>query len=136
MSVAPVGIRCPDHAGTCPRAVTTAAKPATVATKRVRRTAALRGYVIPEFSVTRVLVIVNVLIYLAELLSGSDISGDSGWIFQHGALVVNGGYVGHQLLAAPPGALITGAQAVGLSTESGIGWSLRRSSTTARSISA
>ena len=68
MSAAPVGIRCPDHAATRPRAVTAAVKPATVATKRVRRTAARHGYVIPEFSVTRVLVIVNVRIYLAELL--------------------------------------------------------------------
>ncbi len=108
MTVAPVGIRCPEHAGQRPRAVTTATKPATVASKRVRRTAARHGYVIPEFSVTRALVIANVLVYLFELLTGSGVNGDSGWIFQHGALVVNGVYIGHQLAPIHPG--ITGAQ--------------------------
>jgi membrane associated rhomboid family serine protease len=86
MTVAPVGIRCPDHAGTRPRAVTAATKPATVATKRVRRTAARRGYVIPEFSVTRVLVIVNVAIYFLELAKGGDINGTGNSIYENGAL--------------------------------------------------
>jgi membrane associated rhomboid family serine protease len=102
MTVAPVGIRCPDHAGTRPRAVQTATRPASIAGKRVRRATARRGYVIPEFSVTRTLVIINVLVYLAELASGSGINGDSGWIFQHGALVQNGVYV-HDTIAAVPG---------------------------------
>jgi membrane associated rhomboid family serine protease len=93
MTVAPVGIRCPEHSGTRPRAVTAAAtKPATVATKRVRRTAARHGYVIPEFSVTRVLVVVNVLIYFLELAMGGTIDGTGNKIFEHGALVVNGIY--------------------------------------------
>ena len=102
MTVAPVGIRCPDHAGSRPRAVSAATKPASVASKRVRRTAARHGYVIPEFSVTRALVIVNVLVYLLELLTGSGVYGTAGWIYQHGALVINGQYVGHQLGAYPP----------------------------------
>ena len=92
MTVAPVGIRCPDHAGTRPRAVTAATRPATVATKRVRRTAARHGYVIPEFSVTRVLVILNVAIYLLELATGGTISGTGNKIYEHGALVVNAVY--------------------------------------------
>ena len=115
MSVAPVGIRCPEHAGgTRPRAVTAAVKPASVAGKRVRRTAARHGYVIPEFSVTRALVIANVVVYLAELLTGAGINADSGWIFQHGALVVNGGYAGHQLVPLHPGATVQGVTLHGL----------------------
>jgi membrane associated rhomboid family serine protease len=86
MTVAPVGIRCPDHSGTRPRAVTAASRPATVAGKRVRRTAARHGYVIPEFSVTRVLVVINVLVYFAELAQGAGINADSGSIFVNGAL--------------------------------------------------
>jgi membrane associated rhomboid family serine protease len=86
MTVAPVGIRCPDHSGTRPRAVTAASRPATVAGKRVRRTAARHGYVIPEFSVTRVLVVLNVLVYFAELAQGAGINADSGSIFVNGAL--------------------------------------------------
>jgi membrane associated rhomboid family serine protease len=103
MTVAPVGIRCPDHAGQRPRAVTAATKPASVATKRVRRTAARHGYVIPEFSVTRALVIANVGVYLLELLTGSGVNATSGWIFQHGALVVNGVYFNHTIGVIPPG---------------------------------
>jgi membrane associated rhomboid family serine protease len=86
MTVAPVGIRCPDHAGARPRAVTAATRPASVASKRVRRATARRGYVIPEFSVTRVLVIANVLVYFAELAQGAGINADSGSIFINGAL--------------------------------------------------
>lgn len=89
MSVAPVGIRCPEHAGSRPRAVAAASRPASIAGKRVRRTAARHGYVIPEFSVTRLLVAVNVLVYLAELLAGGTIDGTNNWIFDHGALIRN-----------------------------------------------
>jgi len=89
MTVAPVGIRCPEHAGTRPRAVVAASRPASIAGKRVRRTAARHGYVIPELSVTRLLVIVNVLVYLAELAAGGDIYGQGNWIFDHGALIRN-----------------------------------------------
>src|SRR5579859_5115092 len=86
MTVAPVGIRCPEHAGTRPRAVVAATRPASIAGKRVRRTAARHGYVIPEFSVTRLLVVVNVLVYLAELAGGGTVNGTNNWIFENGAL--------------------------------------------------
>jgi membrane associated rhomboid family serine protease len=123
MTVAPVGIRCPEHAGQRPRAVAAATKPASVAGKRVRRTAARHGYVIPEFSVTRALVIVNVLVYLLELLTGSGVDGTSGWIYQHGALVVNGTYFNNTLVAVHPGqAIPQGLPAVGL--EHGEWWRL------------
>jgi membrane associated rhomboid family serine protease len=89
MTVAPVGIRCPEHAGTRPRAVTAASRPASIAGKRVRRTAARHGYVIPELNVTRLLVAINVLVYLAELATGAGVNATSGWIFDHGALIRN-----------------------------------------------
>jgi membrane associated rhomboid family serine protease len=97
MTVAPVGIRCPEHAGARPRAVTAASRPASIAGKRVRRTAARHGYVIPEFSVTKLLVAVNVLVYLAELAGGSGVNGNSGWIFSHGALLRTGVYANHSI---------------------------------------
>ncbi len=101
MTVAPVGIRCPEHAGSRPRAVVAASRPASVAGKRVRRTAARHGFVIPEFSVTRLLVAINVVIYLAELAAGGDIYGQGNWIFDHGALVINASY--HQFGPADAG---------------------------------
>jgi membrane associated rhomboid family serine protease len=114
MTVAPVGIRCPDHGGARPRAVTTAARPASIAGKRVRRTAARHGYVIPELNVTRLLVGLNVLVYLAELATGAGVNATSGWIFQHGSLVINGGYAGNQLVPVHPGTTFTGIHLIGL----------------------
>jgi membrane associated rhomboid family serine protease len=98
MTVAPVGIRCPEHAGARPRAVAAASRPASIAGKRVRRTAARHGYVIPEFSVTRLLVFLNVFVYLAELATGAGVNGTAGWIFQHGALVRTGVYYQHSIV--------------------------------------
>jgi membrane associated rhomboid family serine protease len=48
--------------------------------------------VIPEFSVTRLLVAINVLVYLAELAAGGDINGTGNWIYDHGVLVRNAFY--------------------------------------------
>jgi membrane associated rhomboid family serine protease len=110
MTVAPVGIRCPEHAGARPRAVAAASRPASMASKRVRRTAARHGYVIPEFSLTKLLVGINVLVYLAELAGGSGVNGDSGWIFQHGALVRTGAYYQHTVV---PGTF-TGVHLIGV----------------------
>jgi membrane associated rhomboid family serine protease len=114
MTVAPVGIRCPEHAGARPRAVTAAARPASIAGKRVRRTAARHGYVIPELNVTRLLVLANVLVYLAELATGAGVNATSGWIFQHGSLVVNGGYIGGTLQPAPASVTVANVPLVGL----------------------
>jgi membrane associated rhomboid family serine protease len=76
MTVAPVGIRCPEHAG----------KPATP-TKRAVRTVRRAGYEGQGAVVTKLLVALNVGIYLAELAGGAGINAQSGWIFDHGALV-------------------------------------------------
>ncbi len=69
MTVAPVGIRCPDHSG----------RARTVRTPRA---------VLPYASayVTRALVAINVGVYLAELANGSGIYGDRGYFFENGAL--------------------------------------------------
>ena len=76
MSVAPVGIRCPDHAGS-PRSQ----QPVTQRVRNVRSSAALQPAI-----VTKTLVGLMVGIYLAELATGATINASSGPIFEHGAL--------------------------------------------------
>ena len=76
MSVAPVGIRCPDHAGS--------SRPQQPVTRRVQhagRSAALQPAI-----VTKVLVGLNVGVYLAELATGATVNANSGKIFEQGAL--------------------------------------------------
>jgi len=67
MTMAPVGIRCPEHAGG----------------QRVMDRAAIQTVVAP---VTRLLIAINVAVYVAELATGSGVYGDRGWIFEHGVL--------------------------------------------------
>jgi membrane associated rhomboid family serine protease len=69
MTVAPVGIRCPQHAG----------RTRTVRTPRT---------VLPFAGayVTRALVALNVGVYLAELANGSGLYGNHGYFFENGAL--------------------------------------------------
>jgi membrane associated rhomboid family serine protease len=69
MTVAPVGIRCPEHAGG-----------SRVRTPRAALTRLSGAYV------TRALVALNVGVYLAELANGSGLYGDRGYIFNNGAL--------------------------------------------------
>jgi len=69
MTVAPVGIRCPEHSGTA---------------RGVRRPRAVIPYT--GSYVTRALIALNVGVYLAELANGSGINGNSGYFFEHGAL--------------------------------------------------
>jgi membrane associated rhomboid family serine protease len=78
MTVAPVGIRCPDHArGGAPRQ-----KPSEVVRKVTRPRSDVSATI-----VTRTLIALNVAIYLAELAQGAGLYGNSGWIFRNGALV-------------------------------------------------
>jgi membrane associated rhomboid family serine protease len=74
MNFAPVGIRCPEHAGK-------AQGPARV-TKGVRRVA----YEGTGAVVTKVLIAVNVLVYLINLAQGSRINQVSGSLFERWAL--------------------------------------------------
>jgi membrane associated rhomboid family serine protease len=81
MVFAPVGIRCPDHASTT-RATGVRAR------RRVRTPAMAAG----EGIVTKALIAVNVGIYLIQLGMGAPLSANSGWIYEHGALVANAIY--------------------------------------------
>src|SRR5438034_3657031 len=72
MTVAPVGIRCPEHAGR-------QAKPAPRPVRAAQRSAARRGLVISgEGFVTRLLVALNVLVYLITVAQGSGINAPGG----------------------------------------------------------
>ena len=75
MVFAPVGIRCPDHSGQ-PKGA------ARVVHNVQRRTTRNPGIV------TTVLIGINVGIYLLQLAGGASVNANSGWIFEHGALVV------------------------------------------------
>jgi membrane associated rhomboid family serine protease len=75
MTVAPVGIRCPDHAGKRPRST-----PSPVRT--VRRPLARRGIVITGNAwATRALIAANVLIYLITVAQGFGINQPGGRLF-------------------------------------------------------
>jgi membrane associated rhomboid family serine protease len=88
VTFAPVGLRCPDHAGTVahgtPRAV-----------RSVQRPLARRGVVIRgEAIVTRILVALNILVYLITVAQGSGLNDPGGslyskWIL-YGPLVKDG----------------------------------------------
>lgn len=77
MTFGPVGIRCPDHASAGGRAS---------APKRTARRAT-RSLTATGPVVTFVLIGINVGVYLLELLLGSGLNGQSGWIYEHGVLV-------------------------------------------------
>jgi membrane associated rhomboid family serine protease len=78
MTMAPVGIRCPEHSGR-PQGV-----------HRVARGAQRAAYEGVGARVTRVLVGINVAVYLAELAQGSGVTATKGSIFQNGVLIANG----------------------------------------------
>src|SRR5207248_2290128 len=89
MTVAPVGIRCPEHAGKRQ----SPSRPV----RSVQRTAARRGFVISgDAIVTRVLVGVNVLMYLVGVAQGGGINSPGGSLFANlwldGPQVANGGW--------------------------------------------
>ena len=75
MVFAPVGIRCPDHAGQ-----SEGVQGVKRVADRMQWRAARPGIV------TTTIIAVNVGIYLLQLAGGASINADSGWIFQHGAL--------------------------------------------------
>src|SRR5215510_14294309 len=77
MVFAPVGIRCPDHAGR--------ARGAARVTTGARR-AAYEG---TGALVTKVLIALNVLVFLANLAQGSSLGQTSGSLFEKGALFIS-----------------------------------------------
>jgi membrane associated rhomboid family serine protease len=89
MTFSPVGIRCPDHSGQARGA-------ARVVHNVQRGTSRNPGIV------TMTLIGINVGIYFLQLAGGASITGNGGWIFEHGALygplVANGDW--YRLLSA------------------------------------
>jgi membrane associated rhomboid family serine protease len=79
MVFAPVGIRCPDHAGR--------AQGAARVTTGVRR-AAFEG---TGALVTKAMIAANVLVFLVCLAQGSSLNQVSGTLFERGALYIPGG---------------------------------------------
>jgi membrane associated rhomboid family serine protease len=75
MTVAPVGLRCPDHATNRPPPV------------RVARTAARTVAVSAKNAyVTQVLIAINVLVYIVTVVQGSGINDPGGKVFNKGLL--------------------------------------------------
>ena len=89
MTMAPVGIRCPEHSGR--------AQGVDRVATGVRR-AAYEG---AGAKVTKALIGVNVLVYVAELAQGSGVDATKGSIYQNGALLANGVKVHDSLLGLP-----------------------------------
>jgi membrane associated rhomboid family serine protease len=90
VTFAPVGLRCPDHAGTRPRGTPQAVR-------AVQRPLARRGFVIPsEAIVTRILVALNVIVYLITVAQGSGLNSPGGKLFDkwilYGPFVAHGDY--------------------------------------------
>jgi membrane associated rhomboid family serine protease len=89
MTPAPVGQRCPEHSGK--------AQGVSRMTTGIRR-AATTG---TTGTVTRVLIGINVLLYLAELLQGAGVNAASGSIYAGGVLVASArDFQGHVLPAS------------------------------------
>lgn len=97
MVFAAVGIKCPDHAGG-PAKTHPQHRPARRARVAAQRPLSLRHGVAP---VTRFLIALNVLIYLVQLGSGAGFSANSGWIFDHLALLRDASYCSEYGLCAP-----------------------------------
>jgi membrane associated rhomboid family serine protease len=94
MTMAPVGIRCPEHSGR-PQGVQRV-------TSGVRR-ASFEGV---GAKVTRLLIGLNVAVYVAELAQGSGVNANHGSIYQDGALIANGAKVGDSLVGVSKGVQI------------------------------
>jgi membrane associated rhomboid family serine protease len=86
MTMAPVGIRCPEHSGR--------AQGVQRMTRGVHR-AAYEGV---GAKVTKALIALNVGVYVAELANGANVNGIGGWIYVHGVLIA--------VAQSPPGHFI------------------------------
>src|SRR5881397_1287569 len=85
MTMAPVGIRCPEHSGR-PQGV-----------QRVTQGVRRASYEGVGAKVTRALVALNIAVYVAELGQGSGVNATRGSIYQDGSLIANGLKVGDTL---------------------------------------
>jgi membrane associated rhomboid family serine protease len=104
MVPAPVGQRCPEHAGRRPRS-------ASGPLRTVRRTAARQGMVIrTDAIVTRLLVAANVLVYLITVAQGFGVNSPGGSLFNKWILY---GPKSPQIFASPGYALGGGHSVAG-----------------------
>lgn len=76
MTMAPVGIRCPEHSGR-PQGV-----------QKITRSARRATYEGTGALVTKALVLVNVMVFMANLAEGANLSRNGGRIFEAGALLI------------------------------------------------
>lgn len=93
MHPAPVGIRCPDCAGKAPGA-----------TNQVQRARSFRGISVTgrRYTVTLTLVVINVLIFLAELAQGVGISGGGP-----SSIITRGGLYGPSVASGETWRIVT-----------------------------
>lgn len=91
MTMAPVGIRCPEHSG----------KPQGVqkVTQRVRRA----GFEGTGALVTKVLIATNVLVFLANLAQGASLSRNAGELYRDGGLTAQGSFDGITVIGVAEG---------------------------------
>jgi membrane associated rhomboid family serine protease len=89
MTMAPVGIRCPEHSG----------KPQGV--QRVAHGVKRASFEGVGAKVTRALIGINVAVYIAELATGGGVNANRGSIYQEGALIANGVKFGDGLVGVP-----------------------------------
>lgn len=80
MTPAPVGLRCPEHAGR-QQVIRPAQRP-------IGFSGLARGATIVTWS----LIALNVVVYLAELAIGGTFDGQNNWIYEHGALFKLGAF--------------------------------------------
>jgi len=79
VTFAPVGLRCPDHAGNAARGAPRAVRNVQ---RGVQRPLARRGIMLPtDAIVTRILVVVNVVIYLITVAQGAGLNDPGGSLF-------------------------------------------------------
>lgn len=97
MVFAPVGIRCPDHAGVAQ------------GTARVSRGVRRVAYEGTGALVTKALIAINVLVYFANLAQGSSLGQTSGSLFEKGALYVSSPFLSGGLADGQWWRLITAA---------------------------
>jgi membrane associated rhomboid family serine protease len=88
MTIAPVGIRCPEHSGR-PQGV-----------QRMTRGVHRAAYEGAGAKVTKALIGLNVGVYIAELAQGSGVNATRGSIYQTGVLLANGAKVAGTVVGA------------------------------------
>src|ERR671936_2832772 len=75
MTMAPVGIRCPEHSGRTQRV------------QRVSRGVQRAAFEGVGAKVSRALIALNIAVYVAELATGRGVNGTRGSIYEHGVLI-------------------------------------------------